>query len=104
LRAFVTVVTGVVVPVGTIVIIFDGIVSTGIVGSVESVLMVPVGAIVCSVGVPGTELLRFPEPVFVEAFMVQPQAKTSRRITGITRTGAGIFTGSQPTEWEAGRF
>jgi hypothetical protein len=84
------------------VIIFDCIVSTGTVGSGDSVLSVPVGMTVPNVGVP-TPVLRFPEPVFGEAFMVHPQAKTSRTRTGITRKDTGIFTGSQLTAWEAGR-
>jgi len=81
------------------VIIFETIVSTGTVGSDDTVLSVPVGTTVGNVGVPGISLLRFPEPVFEGVFPIHPQANTSRTTTDITKTGTASFTGSLTFVW-----
>ena len=99
-----TLVTSLSVTVGTIVIIFETIVSTGTVGSDDTVLSVPVGTTVGNVGVPGISLLRFPEPAFDGVFPIHPLAKKSRRVIEITKTGIVYLTKSQSSGWECRGF
>jgi hypothetical protein len=90
------------VPVGTMVIIFETIVSTGTVGSgvaMVSVLSMPVGTIVT-----WDPMLTFPKPAFDRMSPVHPADRMSRTINEVVRTKNACFTGSLNVYYEEGKF